>query len=178
MKAPFDRIDIVVGDITQLKRDALVTAANVALTGGGGVDGAIHRVAGPELVVASQALAPCPTGSAKMTRAYGLNARFVIHAVGPVFHDIKTDGPLLASAYRSSLTLAHGNNLASIAFPCISTGVYGFPAETACQIALDTVIPWLTQHDRPQQVTFCCFCEEDAQRYRDALDTLAADTRD
>ena len=167
-----DRIRLVQGDITQLDVDAVVTAANEALRGGGGVDGAVHGAAGPELVRASLALAPCPAGEARITDGFQLAARHVIHAVGPIFDSLDRDSPTLAGAYRSSLALAAEHQLETIAFPCISTGAYGFPADPACQIAINAVIDWLRNNELPRMVTFCCFLPEDFRRYQDRLDEL------
>jgi O-acetyl-ADP-ribose deacetylase (regulator of RNase III) len=166
------RIRIFVGDITTLEVDAIVTAANEQLRGGGGVDGAVHAAAGPQLVRASRELAPCPAGSAKITPAFNLKVHYVIHAVGPVFRDLATDANVLASAYQSSLALAVEHDLARVALPCISTGVYGFPAEAACQIAIETVVASLRRNDLPRVVTFCCFGDQDAKLYRRRLDEL------
>ena len=166
------RIRLVQGDITRVEAEAIVTAANKALRGGGGVDRAVHLAAGPRLVEASMAQAPCPAGQARITDAFDLAARFVIHAVGPIFHDLEGDSSTLASAYRSSLTLAKENDAHSIAFPCISTGVYGFPPDAACVIATDTVLDWLKAHDIPETVTFCCFGEADYKRYKWRLEEL------
>ena len=166
------RIRLVQGDITRVEAEAIVTAANKALRGGGGVDAAVHRAAGPRLVEASMAQAPCPAGKARITDAFDLAARFVIHAVGPIFHDLEGDSSTLASAYRSALTLAAENDAHSIAFPCISTGVYGFPPDAACVIATDTVLDWLKDNDIPESVTFCCFSEADYKRYKWRLEEL------
>ena len=166
------RIRLVHGDITVVDADAIVTAANEALCGGGGVDGVVHDAAGPELIAASMALAPCPAGSARITDAYNLAARFVIHAVGPIFHDLDADSPILAATYESVLSLAVENGVCSIAFPCIATGAFGFPLNEACEIAIDTVVEWLRTHDAPDLVTFCCFESQDIARYRKCLAAL------
>ncbi|WP_040769183.1 O-acetyl-ADP-ribose deacetylase [Novipirellula maiorica] len=167
-----NRIRLVLGDITTLDCDAVVTAANASLCGGGGVDGAVHRAAGPELVRDSMALAPCPAGEARITEGHRLSARFVIHAVGPIFRDMTEDKKTLAKTYHSSLSLAAQHDVASIAFPCISTGVYGFPADAACEIAIETVTEWLRSNDMPQFVTFCCFSPQDQTRYQKRLSEL------
>lgn len=167
------RMRVVVGDITTLGVDAVVTAANEALRGGGGVDGAVHAAAGPQLVGASRALAPCPAGGAEITAAFQLDAKYVIHAVGPIFESLQRDGAILASAYRSALSLATEHTVANVAFPCISTGVYGFPSEAACQIAVATVVDWLDSNLHPNVVTFCCFTEKDAKLYRTRLQSLS-----
>ncbi|GAA5509997.1 O-acetyl-ADP-ribose deacetylase [Novipirellula caenicola] len=166
------RIRLFLGDITTLDCDAIVTAANAALRGGGGVDGAVHRAAGPDLVRASMAQAPCPAGEARVTPGFRLSARFVIHAVGPIFRDMTEDKKTLAQTYESSLSLAAQHNVTSIAFPCISTGVYGFPADAACEIAIDTVLDWLRSNDKPDVVTFCCFSQQDHTRYKKRLGEL------
>ncbi|MCK6446118.1 MAG: O-acetyl-ADP-ribose deacetylase [Planctomycetes bacterium] len=152
------RIEIVTGDITTLDVDAIVNAANESLLGGGGVDGAIHRAAGPELLAECRALGGCPTGEARLTRGHRLKARFVIHTVGPVWRGgAHGEDELLASAYRNSLVLAREHELARIAFPAISTGVYGFPLERATRIAWRTVASFLAEHPRPERVLFVCF---------------------
>ena len=173
MAFPIDaRIRLFLGDITSLDCDAIVTAANRALCGGGGVDGAVHDAAGPELVRASMALAPCPSGDARITNAFDLSAKFVIHAVGPIFRDIDTDKETLANAYRSSLTLAAEKGALSIALPCISTGAFEFPADAACEIAINSVTEWLRNNDLPNVVTFCCFQLDDHARYEQRLSEL------
>ncbi|MEM7560550.1 MAG: macro domain-containing protein [Planctomycetota bacterium] len=166
------RIRLFRGDITSLDCEAIVTAANGSLCGGGGVDGAVHAAAGPELVRASMALGPCPTGEARITDGFKLSAKYVIHAVGPVFNDLVTSGPELASAYEFALQLALEHKIQSIAFPCISTGVYGFPSAPACEIAVETVLNWLGSHEIPQSVTFCCFEYEDKKLYENRMNEL------
>ncbi|MDB2687119.1 macro domain-containing protein [Mariniblastus sp.] len=173
MATPIDaRIRLFLGDITSLDCDAIVTAANRALCGGGGVDGAVHDAAGPELVRASMALAPCPSGDARITDAFNLPVKFVIHAVGPIFRDIDTDKETLANVYRSSLTLAAEKGVSSIALPCISTGAFGFPADAACEIAINSVTEWLQSNDLPDVATFCCFQPDDHARYEQRLSEL------
>src|SRR5207302_658296 len=159
------RLEVVVGDITALALDALVNAANRSLLGGGGVDGAIHRAAGPELLAECRALGGCDTGSAKITQGYRLPAKHVIHAVGPVWRGGKADEEmLLASCYRTALGIARDHGLASIAFPAISTGVYAFPAERAALIAVGTVVSELAADAGSlRRVVFCCFSEASAQ---------------
>lgn len=160
----------VQGDITQLAVDAIVNAANTTLLGGGGVDGAIHRAAGPELLAECRTLGGCPTGKARLTRGYRLPARYVIHTVGPVWQGGRSHEPeLLASCYRESLHLASENGVESIAFPCISTGVYGYPAEPAARIAVETVRSTLIEVEGLREVVFCCFSAGDLEFYRALL---------
>lgn len=158
-------------DITQLAVDAIVNAANQTLLGGGGVDGAIHRAAGPGLLAACRPLGCCPTGEARITPGFLLPARFVIHTVGPVWRGgQQNEAELLARCYRHSLALAQAQKLHSIAFPCISTGVYRFPPRLAAQIAVDTVRAEMTA--RPgslQQVVFCCYSADDLATYQQLL---------
>ncbi|MGE0852052.1 MAG: O-acetyl-ADP-ribose deacetylase [Hyphomicrobiaceae bacterium] len=152
------RIEIIEADITTLDVDAIVNAANTSLLGGGGVDGAIHRAAGPELLAECRALGGCRTGEAKMTRGYRLKARYVIHTVGPVWQGGSAgEAELLVNAYANSFALAHAHGLASIAFPAISTGVYGYPSEEAAKIAVGTILGQLRGADQVSRVTFCCF---------------------
>lgn len=160
-------IQIWQGDITTLKIAAIVNAANTKLLGGGGVDGAIHRAAGPQLLAECRRLNGCPTGAAKMTEGYQLPADKVIHTVGPVWHGGTQGEPeLLASCYRNSLQLAESAGLDAIAFPSISTGVYGYPFESACRIALTETLLFLRQPGSLQKVIFCCFSDQDAACYR------------
>ena len=170
MKRAIDRIRIHDGDITRLDVDAIVNAANRPLAPGGGVCGAIHRAAGPELARACAEAGPCETGDARITPGFALPARFVIHAVGPVWNG-GSDGEeeRLASAYRRSLELAHQNGLRSIAFPAISTGIYGFPLERATQIAVRTVRDWLDGEPDFEEVVFAVFDPEAKQAYGAAL---------
>ena len=165
-----DRILIVSGDITLLDVDAIVNAANSSLLGGGGVDGAIHRAAGPQLVEECSTLGGCRTGEAKITRGYRLPARHVIHTVGPVWRGGDNDeDELLASCYRSSLALARQHDLRTIAFPAISTGIYGFPRERAACIAVAEVTDALAHSELPEQVTFVCHDPETRSFYEAAL---------
>jgi len=164
------RIKIIVADITTLEVDCIVNAANESLLGGGGVDGAIHRAAGPELLAECRLLGGCPTGQAKITSGHRLPAKHVVHTVGPVFDGGGyKEAELLASCYRESLRLAADAGLTSIAFPCISTGVFGYPSSDACDIAVATVIEWLSTRPMPETVVFCCFSDEDADIYRARL---------
>ncbi len=164
------RIEIVEGDITALDLDAIVNAANKSLLGGGGVDGAIHRAAGPELRDACAALGGCETGEAKITPGFRLKARYVIHTVGPIWAGgERGEDRLLASCYRNSFGLASEHGLASIAFPAISTGAYGFPPERAALIALRTVAAALQDRTSIERVVFCCFGAPSRQHHEAAL---------
>ena len=152
------RISVLEADITTLDVDAIVNAANTSLLGGGGVDGAIHRRAGKELLAECRTLGRCPTGEAKLTRGYKLQARYVIHAVGPVWHGGGSgERELLASCYRRSLELARDHGLETIAFPGISTGVYGYPVARAARVAIEAIAGDLAHHELPRQVTLCTF---------------------
>ena len=169
-----DRIAVAVGDITTLEVDAVVNAANSALLGGGGIDGAIHRAAGPELLRECRTLGGCETGDVKITGGYGLPAAHVIHTVGPVWQGgAEDEDRLLARCYRRSLKIAAENGLESIAFPAISTGVYGFPADRAARIAVRAAAAFLEDEGAIGQVVFCCFSEPSAELHRAALRDLS-----
>lgn len=161
------QIQVIEGDITKLEVDAIVNAANCSLLGGGGVDGAIHRAAGPELLKACRELHGCLTGEAKITPGFRLKAKYVIHTPGPVWHGGKEEEPLLMSCYTNSLKLAMEYQCRSIAFPCISTGVYGYPKREAAIIAITAIRKW--QGTYPENVIFCCFSAADAELYRSLL---------
>lgn len=167
------RICVLRGDITKQKTDAIVNAANCSLLGGGGVDGAIHRAAGPELLAECVTLNGCETGKAKITGGYRLPAKYVIHTPGPVWHGGSRGEPeLLASCYRSCLELASANGCRTVAFPSISTGVYHFPLDRASAIAIETIAAYLAEHDEIEQVSMVCFDEKTERWYREALARL------
>jgi O-acetyl-ADP-ribose deacetylase len=167
-------IEIIKGDITKLEVDAIVNAANTSLLGGGGVDGAIHRAAGKELLEECRKLNGCKTGQAKITKGYKLPAKFVIHTVGPVWNGGKKhEAEKLESCYFNSLTLAKENNLRSIAFPAISTGVYSYPYKAATSIALKTTIRFLKENSIPEKVIFVCFNDELLQIYKEEFDSIS-----
>lgn len=178
---PLQRIHVFVGNITQMRVDAIVNAANESLLGGGGVDGAIHRAAGPRLLEHNRTLGGCPTGLAKITPSFDLEKQgilHIIHTVGPVWQADESAGlanthedVLLASCYHQCLMLAAEHNIHSLAFPAISTGVYHFPKERAARIAFGHVLDFLTHHTCPHEVTFCCFSQDDAAVYQRVIDT-------
>src|SRR3989338_7604207 len=166
---------VMQGDITTLRVDAIVNAANSSLLGGGGVDGAIHRAAGPELLQACRLLGGCGTGEANLTKGYRLPAKFIVHTVGPVWRGGTHGEPeLLASCYRNSLRVAADNGARSIAFPCISTGVYGYPVELAARVAVETVRSSLPEPGSIREVIFCCFSAGDFSGYQRLVDAASA----
>jgi O-acetyl-ADP-ribose deacetylase (regulator of RNase III) len=163
-------IELLQGDITRVAVDAIVNAANCSLCGGGGVDGAIHRAAGPELLAVCRRLGGCRTGQAKITDGFALPAGFIIHTVGPVWDGgQRQEAALLASCYRESLTLAAESNCRSIAFPAISCGAYGFPIEQAAKIAIGTVREWMAEQAQPERVILCCFDAKTLRQYERAM---------
>lgn len=172
-KEILDRIEIRQGDITRLEVDAIVNAANTSLLGGGGVDGAIHRAAGPGLLAECRTLGGCPTGDARITGGYKLPAGHVIHTVGPVYGGKPRDAQLLRGCYLNSLALAADHHLRTIAFPAISCGVYGYPIEAACEIAVNTSIEFLQTHGEPEKVIFVLFSAPDAEVYRVRLKRMS-----
>lgn len=165
-----ERLRVVEGDLTAMDVDAIVNAANESLLGGGGVDGAIHRAAGPGLLAECRTLGGCPTGEARITRGYKLKARHVIHTVGPIWSGARDDDPALASCYRSSLRLAAEHGLASLAFPAISTGVYRFPFDRAARIAVATTLMELDRLDGIRDVAFVLFGAEAKDRFQAIFD--------
>jgi len=165
-----NNIELIRGDITKQETDAIVNAANKSLLGGGGVDGAIHRTAGPGLLEECRKLGGCETGDAKITKGHNLPAKYVIHTVGPVWSGGKYDEEkLLENAYKRSLQVAKDNKLSSVSFPNISTGVYGFPKKRAAEIAVNTVRTFLKENSLPGKVTFVAFDEENYELYRNLL---------
>ena len=167
------RLDVIVADITTLRVDAIVNAANTSLLGGGGVDGAIHRAAGPELLAECRTLHGCETGDAKITKGYRLPAKHVIHAVGPVWHGgHQGEDQLLAACYRRGLELCQANGLGSVAYPAISTGVYRFPPDRAAGIAINTVADALAEAPALTRVIFCCFSDDSSKLHARALAEL------
>lgn len=172
-KEILDRIEIMQGDITRLKIDAIVNAANTSLLGGGGVDGAIHRAAGPELLAECRTIGGCPTGEARITKGYNLPARYVIHTVGPVYKGKPQDSRLLSLCYLNSLQLAVKHNINSIAFPAISCGVYGYPINEACRIAVDTTVGFLKENKSIKKIIFILFSSGDYKIYKDYLSEIS-----
>jgi O-acetyl-ADP-ribose deacetylase (regulator of RNase III) len=169
MTYSFKKITLLQGDITTLAVDAIVNAANASLLGGGGVDGAIHRAAGPDLLAECRSLSPCPTGEARLTRGYNLPARYVIHTVGPVYSGNPSDEHLLRSCYEKSLQIAVDKQFATVAFPAISCGVYGYPIEEAATIAIDTTLRYIKENDLLEMVTFVLFSRHDFEIYSNLL---------
>ena len=168
-----DRIEVLQGDITKLEVDAIVNAANPSLLGGGGVDGAIHNAAGPELLNECRKIGGCPTGDARITGGYNLPARYVIHTVGPVFSGKPEDSELLSRCYVNSLRLAVENEITSIAFPAISCGVYGYPVDEACKIAVDTTGRFLKTCPTIDKVIFILFSSNNHAVYQDYINSIA-----
>lgn len=169
---PLDKMSVLHGDITQVEADIIVNAANTALLGGGGVDGAIHKAAGPQLLAECRAVGGCPTGEARITKAYRLPSEYVVHTVGPYYHGRPFDAEMLKSCYESCLDFASQYFVSSIAFPAISCGVYRYPIEEACKIAVDTCAEILKTHRSLERVIFVLFSEMDYQVYVDYIDTL------
>jgi len=172
-KTVLDKIEIQQGDITKLDVDAIVNAANTSLLGGGGVDGAIHRAAGPALLAECRTIGGCPTGEARITRGYNLPARHVIHTVGPVYRGTRDDSRLLTACYHSCLKLAVQHQIATIAFPAISCGVYGYPIHEACRIAVDTTCNFLETNETIKLVRFILFSADNLKVYQDYLAKLS-----
>jgi len=172
--SPWNRIHLLRGDITKIECDAIVNAANTSLLGGGGVDGAIHRAAGPSLLAECRTLGGCLTGEARITKGYQLPAKHVIHTVGPVYRDgCKGEPEQLRSCYENALRLAVEHKLATLAFPAISCGIYGYPIQDAAEIALSTTASRISSHEQIEQVTFVLFGDGDHAVYRDAAGRLA-----
>ncbi len=168
-KETLDRMEIRQGDITKLEVDAIVNAANSSLLGGGGVDGAIHQAAGPELVEECRTIGGCPTGEARITKGYKLPAKHVIHTVGPVYSGEPEDSRLLASCYRNSLELAAMNGIHSIAFPAISCGIFGYPIEDACKIAIAETAAFLDENRSIEKVIYMVFSDDNYKVYENYL---------
>jgi O-acetyl-ADP-ribose deacetylase len=166
------QLELVEGDITQQETDAIVNAANSSLLGGGGVDGAIHRAAGPDLLAECRTLGGCPPGEARLTRGYRLKAKYVIHGVGPIYSGTPRDAELLAGVHRHALELASAHGIASVAFPAISTGVYGYPMEEAAPVALRTALNYVRAHPEIKLVRFVLYGTRAYQVYAAALKAL------
>ncbi|MCX6326858.1 MAG: O-acetyl-ADP-ribose deacetylase [Bacteroidia bacterium] len=165
------RVELINGDITALEVEAIVNAANPSLLGGGGVDGAIHNAAGPDLLTECESLNGCEIGQSKITKGYRLKAKHIVHTVGPIWHGGYSDETqLLASCYQTSLALAKENKIKTIAFPGISTGVYGFPKELAALIAVNETKRFLNKNNYPEKVIFVTFCDDNYETYRKLLD--------
>lgn len=167
------KIEIIQADITKINADAIVNAANSSLLGGGGVDGAIHRAAGPELLAECKTIGGCPTGEARITKGYNLPAKYVIHTVGPVYRGLPSDSKLLSQCYENSFKIAVEKKIKTIAFPAISCGIYGYPIEDACQIALDTTIKFLKENEVLEKVIFVLFSKNDEKIYQQCLSRKA-----
>lgn len=172
-KKLLEKIEIIQGDITRIKADAIVNAANNSLLGGGGVDGAIHRAAGSELLAECKTLGGCPTGEARITKGYKLPAKYVIHTVGPIYSGSVKDSTLLAQCYKNSFKLAAEKNVKTIAFPAISCGIYGYPIEDACKIALNITCNYLKENSFLEKVIFVLFSKADEMVYRKRLEQIA-----
>jgi O-acetyl-ADP-ribose deacetylase (regulator of RNase III) len=172
-KEILDRIEIMQGDITAVKLDAIVNAANKTLLGGGGVDGAIHRAAGPELLNECRKIGGCPTGEARITRGYHLPAKYIIHTVGPIYRGRDDDRKLLSRCYTNSLKLAVKNNINSIAFPAVSCGAYGYPVKEACGIAIDATCQFLETNHTLKKVVFILFSADTYKVYEEYIEAVS-----
>ena len=172
-KQMLEQIEIYQGDITQLDVDAIVNAANNSLLGGGGVDGAIHMAAGPKLLEECKTIGGCPTGEARITKAYNLPAKYIIHTVGPIYNNEPNDSVLLGLCYKNSLQLAVDNNVKTIAFPAISCGIYGYPLQDACKIAINTTIEFLENNPLIAKVIFVVFSDSNKEVYEQQLAGIA-----
>lgn len=171
-----EQMEIFQGDITKLDVDAIVNAANNSLLGGGGVDGAIHRAAGPKLLEECKSIGGCPTGEARITKGYNLPAKYIIHTVGPIYSNKPKDSKMLASCYKNSLKLALENNVKTIAFPAVSCGVYGYPLKDACMIALKTSIEFLENNPSIQKIIFVVFSDDNRKIYKQCLKEISNET--
>lgn len=169
------KISALKGDITRLEVDAIVNAANTSLLGGGGVDGAIHRAAGPRLLDECRTIGGCPTGEARITGGYDLPAKYIIHTVGPVYRGTSEDSRLLTSCYKNCFDLAVRNDVRSMAFPAISCGVYGYPISDACKIAVDTTVEFLRSHMGIEKVMYALFSESDLLVYQKYIESVLED---